>query len=261
MNHREILREHLKEEKLHAKKMKVFTGETRAMPPPGNTFAELWRSSSPSQVGAERRGLPLRISRGWICSGSAGDGFAPDRPGMDFSPLNSSFLFLLPFFVSMLCPCVGPAGRHQPVPGRELSAKPGQVRAGRNSSLGGGSRAASGEDRDLGRLCLFSHPAPGLDLCPRVLPEAGLCSGHADPAWRLFLYFLIHFFLNIGFSSSSSGGRGPLWPLRVPAWGLGTPIYPQCQDLGVFQCVGRLMDRSGEAKARGRIRLWPLRSF
>lgn len=44
VNHREILREHLKEEKLHAKKMKVLpgkqdvAGETQAMPQLGNTL-------------------------------------------------------------------------------------------------------------------------------------------------------------------------------------------------------------------------------
>ena len=43
VNHREILQEHLKEEKLHAKKMKVLpgkrgvTGEIQAMLQPGNT--------------------------------------------------------------------------------------------------------------------------------------------------------------------------------------------------------------------------------
>lgn len=64
VNHREILREHLKEEKLHAKKMKVLPGKrgVAAEIPAGKRLPELWWS----QVGGERSRLLFHTDWGRI---------------------------------------------------------------------------------------------------------------------------------------------------------------------------------------------------
>jgi len=232
VNHREILREHLKEEKLHAKKMKVWPGRRGvAGGIRGKHLPELRGSVSP--VGGGRPRLPFRTGWGWVYR----------RSNLPFS---SFYLF----FVSMLCPRAQPAGQHRPVPGLEPSAKPQRVRAGGNPSLGGGSVGSGGE---LGWLCRFPKPYPvcgcrGRARGPCPEPAVGprqpaLGEGTLiPPAASCFSAFFNGFFKTKGFSTRSSGGHGALrlLPLRLPAFGgLGTPIYPRGRDLGGFWRVGR----------------------
>lgn len=108
------------------------------------------------------------------------------------------------------------------------------------------------------------QPIPGLDLCPRALPRgwallSGMlcracdlaptavtaCFGQIQPAASLFaLFFFFFFFFVFKHRLFHQLLRRPQPSPSAASTcasfrGLGTLIYPQCQDLGVFECAGR----------------------